>query len=240
MKNTVIVVSTNRQIFEKTAVCIDRLTAAGARVLIQRGSACVAAARNIALSGACEYLRAHENVDTVLMVDDDMLFTLEHAVSVVAAARFNGVATSAMYATLVTTLAAMRLPRAASETQRWLTGLGFIAVPRALLLALEASSETFSFYKQPFREFTWACVEDGLWMSEDFRLTKRLGGAHLLPVAVGHLKTLPLYPDPHTIRAIAMGDPLREELDTTQLEGLSRSDLHTPEDQQTTNEKAAE
>lgn len=229
MKNTVALISTNRGIFDKTQTCLDLLSAEGLpNVLVQKGSPCVALARNLALHSACEYLRAHEETDTVLMIDDDMLFSPNEAHAVTDRARLTGVATSAMYATLLTTIAGVRMGKDKSGEDRWLTGLGFIAIPRELLLWLESQSELFHYYKQPFREFTWACADSGVWMAEDLRLTQRLGGVHLLPVVVGHLKTIPIYPDPLMVELIKNGEKLGAEKELSQLDHVSAADLQDP------------
>lgn len=228
MKNTVVLLSTNRGIFDKTQTCLDLLAVEGVSdVLVQKGSPCVALARNLALYSACQYLRAHAEVDTVLMVDDDMLFNVEQAHAVVDHSRLTGVPASAMYATLLTTIAGVRYSKT-DDDERWLMGLGFIAIPRKLLLWLESESELFHYYKQPYREFTWACAENGVWMAEDFRLTIRLGGVHLLPIAVGHLKIIPIYPDTRMVQRIKDNEKLGSKKELSQLEKISAADLHDP------------
>ncbi len=230
MKRTIVLISHNRPIQEGTRQCLGQLTHAGAAYLAQSGCADVALARSVALTAACHTLRqlnehhlSSITRDTVLMVDDDMVFTLDQVQQLVTHARETGVAASAMYATTLGTLAATRLKRAehdAGAEQRWCTGLGLIAIPARLLLELERDSEPFIFTndRRTHTAFTWSKAEGGEWWSEDYTFCRRLGGVHLLPIGVGHLKTIPIYPDDETIAAIAEGRRLLGELDPTQLD----------------------
>jgi len=213
VKNTVIVCSTNRPVQEKTREAIELLCAHGAELIWQTGSADVAFARNVALTGALRCVATHnkvrkEPIDVVLMVDDDMLFTLEQAQELVTHARETGVAVSAMYATLMVTLAATRLYTPPGEQQRWLAGLGLLAIPFALVQDVARRSELFNSHGEERVEFTWSAAHGGEWFAEDYTLCRRLGGVHLLPMGVGHLKVIPVYPDAETIRRIANNERL--------------------------------
>lgn len=223
MKRTIILLSHNRPIQEGTLHSLQELRQAGAAYLAQRGTADVALARSIALTAACEALREHRSRDMILMLDDDMLCTVDQAQTLVDHARETGVAASAMYATTIGTLAATKLPTPEGEAQRWVAGLGTLAVPAALLLELERKSDPFTFSsdKKKYTAFTSSRAENGEWWSEDYTLCRRLGGVHLLPIGVGHLKTIPIYPDEETIAAIATGRPLLGELDSTQLDHVT-------------------
>lgn len=208
MKNTVIIVSHNRPIADLTLQAIKELAGAGALFLRQQGTTDVTLARNLALSGTCIQLRADPSRDTVLMVDDDMVFTVEQAQELVDYSRGFCVAASAMYATAQTTLAATRLQTPAGKVQRWVTGLGLLAIPALALLELEQRSEPFITSGRTNYGFTWSMASGGQYWSEDFTLCRRLGGVHLLPLAVGHLKMWPLYPDDHTVESIRTGRAL--------------------------------
>lgn len=222
MNRTIVVLSRNRPMLDRTRHCVHELMRGGALFLEQSGTADVALARCDALTSACETIRRQNEVadlmkprDTVLMVDDDMLFSIDQAQALVQHSRETGVASSAMYATLSSTLAATRI----GGTDRWLTGLGLLAIPVGALLALERDSETFKMGgERVYTAFTWSGPEKEAWYSEDYRLCQRLGGVYMLPIAVGHLKVLPIYPDDETIAAIRedrriMGEPDRELLE---------------------------
>lgn len=209
MKNTLLVISSNREWEHETKESVQVLRSAGAKLLHESGSSCVTFARNRALSLACEALRgACDDCDTVLMLDDDMQVSLEAAQLVVEATRLTGVPAAAAYATIVGTLAATRWHDApTSKVEKlWLTGLGCLAIPVPRLLELERESASFAMRGKVYSEFTWTGAEAGEWVAEDFRLCMQLGGVQLLPLAVGHIKKWPIWPDDDTLARIAKGD----------------------------------
>lgn len=201
----IVTCSHNRAMQAQTLSAIRELCRAGAIYIDQSGAADVALARCLALSAACNALRAEPARDVVLMVDDDMVFTNEDCEQLAQHARRTGVAASAIYATLGGTVAATRLQTTPGEAQRWAVGLGLLAIPRASLLELERQSEPFEFMGKPQFGFTWSAAANGIFWSEDYTLSRRLGGVHLLPIGVGHLKTIPVYPDEDTIACIREG-----------------------------------
>lgn len=200
MKNTIIVMSSNREIEAATKRTLQNLTDLGAIVLLETGSADVAFARCRALSWACEKLREYPERDVVLMLDDDMEVPAETAQALVDRARELRRACSAVYSTLTARVAAARWPE---RPGLWLVGLGCVAVPRALLLDLEERSESFEINGRVYSALTWSGPEDGNWVGEDFRLSKNLGGVHLCPLAVGHIKKGALWPDEETLAQLA-------------------------------------
>lgn len=191
MNNVLVVVSSNRGIDQHTLNCIRELVNAGAGYVEQRGTTGVSLARNIALSQACEVLEQHRaRFDVVLMIDDDMFFTLEDAKRVTDVARQTQGAASLAYANADGGM----IGKPISAT-RWMCGLGFMAIPADLLLELRACSEEFKVASgRKCYAFTWSGPEDGRWMPEDYRLGKRLGGVLMLPIAIGHMKKVPVYP----------------------------------------------
>jgi len=205
MDKTLIVMSSNREIERATKDTLRQLTAAKAMLLMETGSTGFAFSRCKALSFACERLREFPERDVVLMLDDDMEVSLDTAQLLVDRARELGRACSAVYSTQSMKLAAMRW---AERPGLWLTGLGCLAIPRALLLELEEASESFSVFGRQLSAFTWSGPEKGEWVAEDFRLSMRLGGVHLCPLAVGHIKKGALWPDDDTLRQVAAGEPL--------------------------------
>jgi hypothetical protein len=204
MKNTLIVMSSNREIEPLTRESLEHLTAElGGLLLLETGSSDVAFARCRALSHACERLREFPERDVVLMVDDDMLIPPESALAVVEHARARGVPASAMYCTATTEVGRSRLAAERwGAIGQWLTGLGCLAIPRAMLLELEQRSESFESLGRVYTAFTSAGAHEGKWIAEDYRLCIALGGVALLPVAVGHVKKYPLWPDQRTIQAM--------------------------------------
>ena len=208
MKNTLVVMSSNRELEKQTRNTLQGLGNLGAMVLMETGSADVAFARCRALSWACEKLREFPDRDIVLMLDDDMEVPAETAQALADKARELGCACSAVYATLTAKVAAARWP---DHPGLWLVGLGCVAIPRALLLELEARSERFEDGHSFYRAFTWSGPENGSWIAEDFRLSINLGGVHLCPLAVGHIKKGALWPDDVTLERLA-DDYAREHI----------------------------
>jgi len=199
MKSTLVVMSSNREPEKQTRNTLQSLAKLGAMVLMETGSADVAFARCRALSWACEKLREYPARDVVLMLDDDMEVPAETALALADKARELGRACSAVYATLTAKVAASRWP---GHPGLWLVGLGCIAIPRALLLALEQRSQSFELDDRSYRAFTWSGPENGSWIAEDFRLSINLGGVHLCPLPVGHIKKGALWPDDETIELL--------------------------------------
>jgi len=205
MKKTILLISTNRELESETKQTVAEFHKHGIRRLMETGSADVAFARNRALSFACEQLREWPDVETILMMDDDMAIQAADAQRLIDRSRELGRAVSGVYATKTSKLAAARWPE---RPGLWLVGLGCVAIPRAMLLELEALSESFETAGRFMSEFTWTCAENGGWVAEDFRLSMRLGGVHLEPVALGHIKKGVLLPDEETLAAVAKGEVL--------------------------------
>jgi hypothetical protein len=206
VKTTIVLTSTNRGYERQTKECLARFAQLGAFHLNETGSADVAFARCRALSWACEKLREYPERDIVLMLDDDMDVPEEAAQAVVDEARTRGRACSAIYGTLTQKVAAARW-----RDGLWLVGLGCIAIPRALLLELEQRSESFERSGRFYTAFTWCGPARGEWVAEDFRLSMNLGGVHMCPIAVGHVKKGVIWPDDETIAAIAAGGVPRND-----------------------------
>ena len=204
MKNTIVVVSSNRELEKQTKQTLQGLADLGALLLMETGSADVAFARCRALSWTCEKLREYPDRDIVLMLDDDMEVPAETAQTLADKARELGRACSAVYATLTAKVAAARWP---GHPGLWLVGLGCVAIPRALLLELEERSESFEVNGRFYSAFTWSGPDNGNWVAEDFRLSINLGGVHLCPLAVGHIKKGALWPDDETLEQLAGGSP---------------------------------
>lgn len=203
MNATLVIVSSNREPEPETRQTLAAFQKAGALLLREMGSADVAYARNRALSFACDTLRDHAEVQTVLMMDDDMAVQLATAQQLITRSRELGRAVSGVYATKTQHIAGCLWK---GHDGLWLVGLGCVAIPRALLLELEARSDSFESAGRFMSEFTWACAEDGGWVAEDYRLSMQLGGVHMEPVALGHVKKGVLWPDDDTLARVARGE----------------------------------
>ena len=203
MKNTLIVMSSKTGEPERqTRETLARLTKLGAKLMREVGSTDVAFARCRALSGACDFLRQRSDVDLVMMMDDDMEVGDDVAQALADQARVLLAPCSAVYATLSAKAAAAQWK---GHPGLWLVGLGCLAIPAAQLLELERRSQSFGHMGQVYSAFTWCGPSEGEWVGEDFQLSMRLGGVHLMPLAVGHIKKAALWPDDDTLAKIANG-----------------------------------
>lgn len=223
-ENVLIVVATNREMERGTKESIGALRKAGAVLLVAEGHSDVSQARNHTLSMACDLLRDHPERTVVLMLDDDMIVPRDVAAALATEALASGYACSAAYATANGKLAGGRWyapPECADDRgqwrsgmiRRWQLGLGCIAIPTALLFELEKSSESFEVEGKILTQFTWSKAENGVWVAEDFRLCRQLGGVALMGLGVGHVKKGEIWPDDETLAAI------REQRDVVPLPG---------------------
>ena len=210
MKKTLLVMSSNRNMDHRVYEAVVRATRVGAKFIHQRGSADVAYARCVALSSAAQFMIDHPDFDTALMVDDDIVFDVEHAQTVVDYARKTGRASSGAYGShqgIITAVEWEGHRCTCCDKKLYLVGLGFLAIPRGQLLELYEHSERFEAWSgetrqfSPVRAFTWTGLDSRdagdkrEWFAEDYQLSKRLGGAHLLKVTVGHIKPMALIAD---------------------------------------------
>jgi hypothetical protein len=216
MKNVVVAVASNRPIPAATQQALASLRAAGAAHHNVEGSSDVAFARNVMLSLLVHTMRADPARDVALLVDDDMVFNVDQARELCAHAVAKQCAASAIYPTAVGEIAANS--RLCPVRGKWLTGLGFFAIPRAALFALADASPAFDW--RPginLWEFTTSSLHElchlddqpePYWLGEDYWLCIRLGGVDLLPISVGHLKLVPLECDEYTLQRVAAGESL--------------------------------
>ncbi len=202
MKRTLTVYSSNREPPQAFTRSVERLMLAGCAVVPQTGTADVTLARNLALTGAVRALRMGTPADVVLMVDDDMCFTLENVDAIAKRVRETGRAASAAYVMGDGRLAARFVG------PRWQTGLGFLAMPAVQLLELADASQLFVGTPAGDRvlEFTRSGVVERngerVWQPEDFYLCERLGGVDLLELRVQHVKMVPLMANAESLRAL--------------------------------------
>lgn len=191
--------------------CAASVAATGAPFLQVEGCADIALARNRALTLALsEAIKA--NAHTVVLLDDDMVFTASDVATLVDTSRALRTPVSAAYSLKSGALAASRYSSSSVVgepwmSHLWLCGLGLMAVPTGALLELSKQSETID-ADGPVTVFTWSGSDGEQWVGEDYRLCMRLGGAILAPVAAGHVKRVTLTPDVHSIETIRAGQEL--------------------------------
>lgn len=231
MAGVVILVTSNRGAKKQTMQSIENCRARGAICFQIAAGSDVTLARNLALSAVWRAYRdgqlAPRVPEVLLLVDDDMVFELEAVAALIEHARTHGEPASAMYATMAGTLAATRVREWPGF---WLAGLGLLAIPWKLFAFLVEESQRFTMGldgldQWAFTSSTWRPNDDdeskpGQWMSEDYTLCRRMGGVRLLPVAAGHLKEIPLWPDDETIAKVRDGAELESYREGMQIPKL--------------------
>ena len=191
MQRTLITVPTHRGItHQETKESIRQLCLRGAELLVANDISDIAGGRSWLLSTALRKAEA-EDKDVILMVDDDITFTPRQAEVLVSVTRDTNVPSSGVYPTRDGNLTAMRW-----RPFRWLVGLGFAAITTKRLRELADSLRPVRYRENeepvwPFCE-SHACYELGMWLSEDYDFSAKLGGFQLVSIPVGHLKVLPL------------------------------------------------
>lgn len=205
MRNTLILVVSHRGISPETRACLDALECPSRIVL--DGNANICKARSIAFDQA---LAATEGtpIDTVLCVDDDMVFPPAAAQRLVDLSRAAAWPVSAIAVKQDGGLAAW--PAAAQdlkEPQRklWFTGLAFMAVPRRALVEVAEELDQDAEKLEGIRQ--WCLTGEhpffpGRWTGEDAWFCSHFGGVELAPIAVGHLKWIALWPEDATVAAV--------------------------------------
>lgn len=212
MKNTLILVVTHRGVSPETRQCIEALQCPSKLEIT--GNANICKARSIAFDQA---LQATEGtpIDTLLCIDDDMVFSPADAQRLVDLSRAARWPVSAVAVTKEGVLAARPVPPwilklerdlGAPERRLWFTGLAFMAVPRGTLACAARDLDESEMPKlDGIRQ--WCMTGEhpgcpGQWMGEDFWFCSHFGGVELAPIGVGHLKWMPLVPDEKSIAAI--------------------------------------
>jgi hypothetical protein len=194
--------------------CARAMRDTGFRVNLIEGVSDTALARNLTLTRAV----ARCSAEVVIMCDDDMVFEPGKAHKLAELALRLDSPVSGLYVLKSGHSAAWPYkPGADWQEARWLTGLGFLAIPLSHLRALaEKSIECDGRGTgDPFvTAFCWSGPRvpeasegrDGAyWESEDYCLTRRLGGVVLAPMGVGHLKFVPLVPSLDSIAEVERG-----------------------------------
>lgn len=203
MHRALILCVTHRGLSDDTAECVQR--SACPSVIKAKGLADVVFARCVGFDQALAAIQGTE-IDTVLLVDDDMVFSAEDCAGVVGMSRQLGVPVSALACSAdgklnVKPYEAERLVRLgppAASIQLWLTGLAFMAVPRALLELKADDMPKLSGVRQ------WTGTGEhpafpGEWTREDFWFCLNMGGVVVAPIGVGHIKPRVLRPDAMSI-----------------------------------------
>lgn len=185
-RDDVLVVQTlYRTVDVRCQMCTEKLQQAGYKVAKVAGDADITASMNYTLTMALKNIGDNR---ILVLIDDDMVFKVEDVDNLVSFARESaepvaGVAVNHDGRVIGTE----RLPNGLA-----LTGTAFFAIKFSRLESFTSECRVYPYPKGDFAhvEFTWS--SSGL--SPDFRLCRRLGGARIVPIPVGHLKPVVLYP----------------------------------------------
>jgi len=215
MKNTIILVTSHRGLSDETYECV--MATECPNILKVKGIACVDRARCIAFDRVMAAFAMPEarDIDMVLAVDDDMVFTAGDAKRLVDIARGSGHPTTARYCTRSGATAGTPLKPGeggaslVAVRERWAFGLGFMAIPRASLEKVAPSLPRVAelrMWAQNGAHPLWP----GKWISEDIWFCTHFGGVEMAPIDVGHLKTVVLYPGrtPTAPRVMMLGEKI--------------------------------
>ncbi len=206
MDRTVIVVVTHRGLCDETQEAIGALKCPS--VIKVKGMANLAKARSIAFEKAFEATEGTP-VDTVLSIDDDMVFAAKDVNDLVGHSRVTaeccaGVALN--HEGKLTARPLTPLVVVPGSPVRWLTGLACIAIPRQRMKRIRPKLREVGGIPEWCQ--TGAHPDyPGEWLPEDFWFCHHFGGVVLLPLPVGHIKPMPLWPDERMLREIMQYRP---------------------------------
>lgn len=199
MKSTIVLCTTHRGMSDETYESV--VNSQPVAIMKHKGSACIDIARSVSFDQAVNALNAPTcaGVDMILNVDDDMVFSPQHAQMVVDEARKRQHPVSARYATITRKVAAMRSPLGFEKYPLPFTGLGFLAIPKACLLfvaeQLDATEGGRIGNVRAWCRTGEVPAFPGAWSPEDLWFCNHFGGVHLSEtVTVGHMKTFAIVP----------------------------------------------
>jgi hypothetical protein len=199
MQRTVIVLVTHRGLADDTAECVAKL---GCPSIIKvKGCPDQSKGRSMSIDAAFDKTSGTA-IDTVLLLDDDQIFDQKTVLDLVEHSRTTQECCSGVTVTADGKLCARplsQLVRIPGSPVRWLTGLGCLAVPRARLVKLrdtlpKTAGITHWCRSGPHPDYP------GEWFPNDFWFCHHFGGVLLIPLAFGHLKFMPIWPDERMVR----------------------------------------
>lgn len=201
MDRTVVVVVTHRGLCDETQEAIAKLGCPS--ILKVKGLANLAKARSIAFEKAIDATEGTP-IDTILSIDDDMVFAPKDVVDLVGHSRTvaeccAGVALN--HEGQLTARPLAPLVVVPGSPVRWLTGLACMAIPRLRMTRIRPTLPVVGGIPQWCQ--TGAHPDyPGEWLPEDFWFCQHFRGVILLPVPIGHIKPMPLWPDERMLREV--------------------------------------
>jgi hypothetical protein len=202
MEKTLVLIVTHRGVSYDTEKCLRSLVLNGCSSRVDLlGLSNLAKARSQAFDQALA-LTEGTPIDTVLCIDDDMVFEPEQARAVVELSRRKGELVSGICMSSGGVLCARPgAVQGADGATRWLTGFGFLAVPRSELVRVAPALPVLGGLR------VWCQTGEhphfpGEWIGEDLWFSSHFGGALMAPLPIGHLKTQELRPNAEQVRAV--------------------------------------
>jgi hypothetical protein len=190
MKKTLVLCVSWKGLSEPTAELIGKLEALGASKLIHVGVTDVSLARSMAFAAVLNVCDETPELDTLLLLDDDMMPTPEAVLTLVGACRSLDGPVSGVYGTKSGVVAATHRP-GFPVSQMWFVGLGFFALPVRRLRELAAQLPHVRSFGKVFPVFCATGIHPrrpGEWTSEDYWFCLELGGVRLEPIPASHYK----------------------------------------------------
>lgn len=208
MDRVCIVVVTHRGLCDETQESIAALKCPS--IIKLKGVSNLAKGRSVAFEQA---LQATEGtaIDTILAIDDDMVFHAKDIVDLVDHSRQTGELCTGVALSQEGKLTARPLEPLViipGAPLRWLTGLASMAIPRHRMVRVRDSLPVVGGIVEWCQTGEHASYP-GEWFPEDFWFCHHFGGVVLLPVAIGHIKPMPLWPDERMLREIMGYRPSR-------------------------------
>jgi hypothetical protein len=204
MERTLILIVTHRGVSYETEKCLRALDCPSRIDLL--GLSNLAKARSAAFDQALRAVELAPSIDTVLCVDDDMIFEPEQAKAVVELSRREAALVSGIALSTAEILCARPLPkRIIGSQQKWVSGFGFLAVPVAELVRVAPRLPVCGGLR------VWCQTGEhpeypGEWIGEDFWFCSHFGGVIMAPIAVGHQKPLELRATREQVHAVMYYD----------------------------------
>jgi hypothetical protein len=204
MQKTLIVIVTHRTICQETSDSVAALQCPS--VLIVRGIPDQSKARSLAFDKALEATAVGKAtcIDTILALDDDMVFGSQVIQSLVDHSRETQHCCSTVAVNAEGKLCARPLPQLVlvpGNPTLWLTGLACMAIPRTRMARIQERLPVTAGIHEWCRSGAHPDYPDE-WLPNDFWFCQLWQGVLLLPLAVGHMKPTAIWPDERMVREV--------------------------------------
>lgn len=190
MKKTFVLCVSWKGLSEPTSGLVARLEHLGCSKMTYVGVTDVSLARSMGLAAALHACEEKPELETMVLLDDDIVPTLESVQALVDVCRELGGPVSGVYGMASGAVAATHRP-GFPVSEMWLTGLGFFALPIRRLRELGQQLPHVHSFGKSFPVFCRTGIHPdapGEWTSEDYWFCRDLGGVRLEPIPANHYK----------------------------------------------------